>query len=110
MVSVGIEGSRVTDGNALTAALLQTGATAAQIQAAQLTAMAHPTWFVPVISLTQARYEQLKPVVYPVPGTVFNTFGARSPLTPELGRPRRRHGGSRHRGGDPPARPAVPGR
>jgi cell division protein FtsI/penicillin-binding protein 2 len=85
MVSVGIEGSRVTDGNALTAALLQTGATAAQIQAAQLTALAHPTWFVPVISLTQARYEQLKPVIYPVAGTVFNTFGARSPITPELG-------------------------
>ncbi|HUE07382.1 MAG TPA: penicillin-binding transpeptidase domain-containing protein [Acidimicrobiales bacterium] len=85
MVSVGIEGSRVTDGNALTAALLQTGATAGQIQAAQLTALAHPTWFVPVISLTQARYEQLKPVIYPVPGTVFTTFGARSPLTPELG-------------------------
>jgi cell division protein FtsI/penicillin-binding protein 2 len=85
MVSVGIEGSRVTDGNALTAALLQTGATAAQIQAAQLTALAHPSWFVPVISLTQARYEQLKPVIYPVPGTVFNTFGSRSPLTPELG-------------------------
>ena len=84
MVSVGIEGSRVTDGNALTAALLQTGATAAQIKAAELTALAHPTWFVPVISLTQARYEQLKPVVYPVPGTVFNTFGARSALTPEL--------------------------
>jgi cell division protein FtsI/penicillin-binding protein 2 len=85
MVSVGIEGSRVTDGNALTAALLQTGATAAQIQAAEMTALAHPTWFVPVISLTQARYEQLKPIIYPVPGTVFNNFGGRSPLTPELG-------------------------
>jgi cell division protein FtsI/penicillin-binding protein 2 len=85
MVSVGIEGSRVTDRNALTAALLQTGASAAQIQAAELTALAHPTWFVPVVSLTQARYEELKPIVYPVPGTVFNTFGARSPLTAELG-------------------------
>jgi cell division protein FtsI/penicillin-binding protein 2 len=85
MVSVGIEGARATDANALTAALLQTGATPAQIQAAELTALAHPTWFVPVISLTQARYDQLKPVIYPVPGTVFNTFGARSPLTPELG-------------------------
>jgi len=85
MVSVGIEGSRVTDGNALTAALLQTGASAAQIQAAEMTARVHPTWFVPVISLTQARYEQLKPIIYPVPGTVFNSFGARSPLTTELG-------------------------
>ena len=85
MVSVGIEGSRVTDGNALTAALLQAGATTAQIQAAEMTAQAHPSWFVPVVSLTQARYEQLKPIIYPVPGTVFNNFGARSPLTPELG-------------------------
>lgn len=85
MVSVGIEGSRVTDANALTAALLQTGATTAQVQAAEATATAHPTWFVPVISLSQARYEQLKPVIYPVAGTVFNTFGARSPLTAELG-------------------------
>jgi cell division protein FtsI/penicillin-binding protein 2 len=85
MVSVGIEGSRVTDGNALTAALLQTGATTAQIQSAEMTARAHPTWFVPVISLPQARYEQLKAIIYPVPGTVFNNFGARSPLTPELG-------------------------
>jgi cell division protein FtsI/penicillin-binding protein 2 len=85
MVSVGIEGSRVTDANALTAALLQTGATTAQIQGAETTAQAHPTWFVPVISLTQARYQQLKPVIYPVPGTVFNNFGARSPLSPELG-------------------------
>jgi cell division protein FtsI/penicillin-binding protein 2 len=85
MVSVGIEGARVADRNALTAALVQTGATAAQIQAAELTALAHPTWFVPVISLTQARYEQLKQLIYPVPGTVFNTLGSRSPLTPELG-------------------------
>jgi cell division protein FtsI/penicillin-binding protein 2 len=85
MVSVGIEGSRVTDDNELTAALLQTGATAAQIQSDELTAKTHPTWFVPVISLTQARYEQLKPTIYPVPGTVFDNFGARSPLTPELG-------------------------
>lgn len=85
MVSVGIEGARVTDANALTAALLQTGATTAQIQADENTAKAHPTWFVPVISLTQARYVQLKPVIYPVPGTVFQNFGSRTGLTPELG-------------------------
>jgi cell division protein FtsI/penicillin-binding protein 2 len=65
--------------------LVQTGATTAQIQAAVTTALAHPTWFVPVISLSQPVYEQLKPIIYPVPGTVFNSFGARSPLTPELG-------------------------
>jgi cell division protein FtsI/penicillin-binding protein 2 len=85
MVSVGIEGSRVTDAAALTAALLQTGVTAAQVQADEATATAHPTWFVPVISLPMATYEQLKPVIYPVPGTVFQTSAARGPLTPELG-------------------------
>jgi cell division protein FtsI/penicillin-binding protein 2 len=84
MVSVGIEGSRVTNGPALTAALSQIGIPANQIQAAQSTAATHPTWFVPVTQLTQAAYEQDKPVIYPVPGTVFNTYSARGALTPEL--------------------------
>ncbi|HEX3334490.1 MAG TPA: penicillin-binding transpeptidase domain-containing protein, partial [Acidimicrobiales bacterium] len=85
LVSVGIEGSRVTDAAALTAALLQTGATAAQIQADEATAKAHPTWFVPVVSLPMPTYQQLKPVIYPVPGTVFETSATRSALTSELG-------------------------
>ena len=84
MVSVGIEGSRITNGPALTAALSQIGIPANQIQAAQSTALAHPTWFVPVTQLTQAAYEQVKPVIYPVPGTVFNTYSARGALTAEL--------------------------
>jgi len=85
MVSVGIEGSRVTNPAALTAALLQTGAAATQVQADEATAVAHPTWFVPVISLPLSTYQQLKPVIYPVPGTVFQTRAARGALTPELG-------------------------
>ncbi len=84
MVSVGIEGSRVTNGAALTAALTQIGVPANQIQAAEASALAHPTWFVPVTQLTQASYEQDKPVIYPVPGTVFNNFSARGALTAEL--------------------------
>jgi hypothetical protein len=84
MVSVGIEGSRVTSGPALTAAFTQIGVPANQIMAAELTALAHPTWFVSVTQLSQAAYEQVKPVIYPVPGTVFNTFTARGALTPEL--------------------------
>ena len=84
MVSVGIEGSRITNGPALTAALSQIGLPANQIQAAQSTALDHPTWFVPVTQLTQAAYEQDKPVIYPVPGTVFNTYSARGALTAEL--------------------------
>ena len=84
MVSVGIEGSRMSNAPALTAALGQIGVPATQIQAAEATAMAHPTWFVPVTQLSQASYEQDKPVIYPVPGTVFNTYSARGALTPEL--------------------------
>ncbi len=84
MVSVGIQGSRVTNGPALAAALTQIGIPANQIQTAQATALAHPTWFVPVTQLTQAAYEQEKPVIYPVPGTVFNSYSARGALTPEL--------------------------
>jgi cell division protein FtsI/penicillin-binding protein 2 len=84
MVEVGIEGSRVTDSAALMAALTQVGIPAAQVNAADLTAKAHPTWFVPVTQLSQATYEQDKSVIYPVPGTVFKTFEARGALTPEL--------------------------
>jgi cell division protein FtsI/penicillin-binding protein 2 len=84
MVSVGIEGSRVTDSAALMAALTKVGIPESQIKAADLTAQAHPTWFVPVAQLSQATYEQDKPVIYPVPGTVFQTYSARGALTPEL--------------------------
>jgi cell division protein FtsI/penicillin-binding protein 2 len=84
MVSVGIEGARITDPATLTTALEQAGATAAQVTAALATAAAHPQYFVPVIALSQASYEQLKPTIYPVPGTVFQTYSARTPLTPGL--------------------------
>jgi len=84
MVSVGIEGSRITDPTTLTTVLEQSGATAAQVSAALATADGHPQWFVPVIQLTQASYEHLKPIIYPVAGTVFNTYSARTPVTPGL--------------------------
>src|ERR1035437_9519833 len=82
--SVGIEGSRITDPTTLTTVLEQSGATAAQVSAALATADGHPQWFVPVIQLTQASYEHLKPIIYPVAGTVFNTYSARTPVTPGL--------------------------
>jgi cell division protein FtsI/penicillin-binding protein 2 len=84
MVHVGIEGSRVTNALGLGSALQQAGATAAQVNAALATSHAHPTWFVPVIDLSQASYDQLKPIIYPVPGTVFENYSARAPLTPGL--------------------------
>ena len=84
MVTVGIEGSRITAAAPLTAALVSAGATAAQVSGAIATATAHPQWFVPVIDLTEARYAQLKPAIYPVPGTVFQNFSARTAVTAGL--------------------------
>jgi cell division protein FtsI/penicillin-binding protein 2 len=84
MVSVGLEGSRITDAAALAAPLEAAGATAQQVSTAVATAQAHPTWFVPVMSLTQAAYELVKPTIYPIAGTVFENFGTRSAITPGL--------------------------
>jgi cell division protein FtsI/penicillin-binding protein 2 len=84
MVTVGIEGSRITAAPTVTAALVQAGATTTQVSAALATATAHPDWFVPVIDLTEARYQQLEPVIYPVPGTVFQNFSARTAVTAGL--------------------------
>jgi len=85
MVRVGIQGSRITDPAALTSALGQTGASSTKIDGAFATARDHPDWFVPVVELTQARYQELRPIIYPVPGTVFQNFTTRQALTPELG-------------------------
>jgi cell division protein FtsI/penicillin-binding protein 2 len=84
MVSVGIEGARITDPATLTTALEQAGATAAQVTAALAYAAAHPQYFVPVIDVSQTSYEQIKPTIYPVPGTVFQTYSARTALTQGL--------------------------
>jgi cell division protein FtsI/penicillin-binding protein 2 len=84
MVTVGIEGSRITSAPTVTAALVQAGATTAEVSAALATATAHPDWFVPVTDLTEARYQQLEPVIYPVPGTVFQNYSARTAVTPGL--------------------------
>jgi cell division protein FtsI/penicillin-binding protein 2 len=84
MVTVGIEGSRITAAPAVTTALEQAGATPAQVSTALATATAHPQWFVPVVGITEASYEQLKPIIYPVPGTVFETYSARTAVTAGL--------------------------
>ena len=85
MVRVGIEGSRITDPAQLTSVLEQAGVSAANVANALATATAHPQWFVPVLDVPQATYEQLRPTLYPVPGTVFQTHSARAALTADLG-------------------------
>jgi hypothetical protein len=85
MVRVGIQGSRVTDPAALTGALVQAGASNTKIDGALATARDHPDWFVPVMELTPTRYQELRPVIYPVPGTVFQNFTTRQAVSAELG-------------------------
>jgi cell division protein FtsI/penicillin-binding protein 2 len=84
MVVVGLEGSRVKNPKSLTTALVAAGATRQAVTAALAQAKAHPTYFEPVYMVTWARYQQLKPAIYPLPGTVFQTQAERTAITPGL--------------------------
>ena len=83
-VVVGLEGTRVKDPASLTRALVAAGATKQEVSGALAAANAHPTYFEPVFTVSRARYEQLKPAIYPLPGTVFQATTARSAITPGL--------------------------
>jgi hypothetical protein len=85
MVIIGVEGQRIQSQSAVQAALLAAGAPQQAVTTALDGAKAHPTWFEPVFTVPMARYQQLEPTIYPVPGTVFQTIGQREPITPGLG-------------------------
>jgi cell division protein FtsI/penicillin-binding protein 2 len=84
LVTIGVEGSLVKNATTLTSALVAAGATAQQASTAITAAKAHPTFFEPVFTVPQARYEQLKPTLYPLPGTVFDSSTAPQAITPGL--------------------------
>jgi cell division protein FtsI/penicillin-binding protein 2 len=84
VVTIGIEGARIKDAVSLRSALVAAGAPAAAVGTAITAARTHPTYFEPVFTVTQARYDQLKPTLYPIPGTVFQSGTARSAITPGL--------------------------
>jgi cell division protein FtsI/penicillin-binding protein 2 len=84
MVVVGLEGSRVKNPKSLTTALVAAGATRQEVSTALAGAKANPTYFEPVFTVTWARYQQLKPSIYPLPGTVFQTQEQRTAITPGL--------------------------
>ena len=83
-VTIGVEGSRIKNPGSLTSALVSAGATRQEAQAAITAAKAHPTFFEPVFTVSQARYAQLKPTIYPLPGTVFAASTAQTAVTPGL--------------------------
>jgi cell division protein FtsI/penicillin-binding protein 2 len=87
-VIIGIEGSHVKDPAHLTTVLESAGATAAQVSSALAAAAAHPTFFEPVVTVSEARYQQLggnQGALYSEPGTVFQNSSARAAVTPGLG-------------------------
>jgi cell division protein FtsI/penicillin-binding protein 2 len=84
VVTIGVEGARIKDAKAVQAALVAAGATVAEASDAIAAAKLHPTYFEPVFTVSQARYNQLQPTIYPIPGTVFQSGNARSAITPGL--------------------------
>jgi len=84
VVTIGIEGARIKHAAALKSALVAAGAPAAAADSAIAAAKAHPTYFEPVFTVSRARYTQLEPTLYPLPGTVFQAGTALSTLTPGL--------------------------
>lgn len=85
MVHVGLVGVRVTDPARVTAGLVQAGATPAEVSSALATSRAHPQWFVDVFDITEARYQQVQSVIYPIPGTTFEPYTQRQAVTVGLG-------------------------
>ncbi|HEY0717679.1 MAG TPA: penicillin-binding transpeptidase domain-containing protein [Streptosporangiaceae bacterium] len=83
-VTVGVEGSRIKDASSLTSALVAAGASQQQVSGAITSAQSHPSFFEPVFTVSQTRYAQLKPTLYPLPGTVFESSAAQQAITPGL--------------------------
>ncbi len=84
VVTIGVEGLRIKNALAVRAALVSVGATTSQADSAIAAARAHPTYFEPVFTVSRARYDQIQPTIYPIPGTVFQASTARSAITPGL--------------------------
>jgi cell division protein FtsI/penicillin-binding protein 2 len=84
VVTIGVEGARIKDAKAVQAALVAAGASATEASQAIAAAKLHPTYFEPVFTVSQARYNQLAPTIYPIPGTVFQASAARTAITPGL--------------------------
>jgi cell division protein FtsI/penicillin-binding protein 2 len=84
VVTIGVEGARIKNAASVQSALVAAGATAPEASSAINAAKAHPTYFEPVFTVSQARYNSLEPTIYPIPGTVFQAGTALSAITPDL--------------------------
>ena len=78
VIEVGVEPRRVKHRRRLLAALARYVDADPKQVAADLDAPGvRPNWFIPVVQLRLADYEEVKPKIYPVPGTVFRRTTAR---------------------------------
>jgi cell division protein FtsI/penicillin-binding protein 2 len=84
VVTIGIEGARIHDTATVSSALITAGATTDEVTTALAAAKANPTDFEPVFTVTMAEYQRLKPTIYPIPGTVFQTSTQWQAITPGL--------------------------
>ena len=88
-VIVGLVGSRIKNPAAVSADLTAAGAPSAAVTKALALAKAHPTFFEPVYTISQARFAALKSApgprnVYAVAGTQFRQTTGSSAITPQL--------------------------
>ena len=84
MVNIGVEGRLIKSDSVVRAALLAAGATKQAVSTALTGAKSEPTWFEPAVTVSWGRYQQLKPTIYPIPGTVFQTLHVRAPVAAGL--------------------------
>ena len=74
VVTIGVEGSRIKNLSAVKSALVAAGAPAAAADSAIAAARTHPAYFEPVFTVSRARYTQLEPALYPLPGNLLQAF------------------------------------
>lgn len=84
VITVGLQGNAISSPSDLTSALTQAGIDPAAISTALKAAAAHPTQFVPVADLPDARYQQVKPIIFRVPGTRFQRRTGQMSVTADL--------------------------
>jgi cell division protein FtsI/penicillin-binding protein 2 len=83
-ITIGVEGQRIKNPQTVASALEAAGATTTEVQTALADAKVDPTFFEPVFTVTLARYQQLEPTIYPIPGTVFESSSTWQAITPGL--------------------------
>ncbi len=86
---MGVVGQRIKQPKAVRSDLIAAGAPRAQVNQALAAAKQHPTYFEPILTISRARFAQLKAQtgpgnVYTVPGTQFEASGRTVAITEQL--------------------------